>query len=150
MLYLEENFKKIENKIQQLPPRLNFKIGEVAKILSLPTHVLRYWEKEFSELKPQKFTNNQRLYTRKDIGLLFLIKSLLYEEKFSTKGLKKHLSSYLKQMKTKHKNISQTSSNNKPTSEITRKKETSNLEKKAQTLLNTLSKMKHQIQTLSL
>ena len=154
MVLIEENLKKIEEKIQSLPSRLNFKIGEASKFLSTPTHVLRYWEREFSALKSQKFTNNQRLYTRKDISTLLLIKTLLHEEKFSTQGLKKHLPYYLKQMrdflnkipkKTNEKIIQEKIPFDKKTIE----RNHANLEQKAQDILITLSKIKNEIKTHS-
>lgn len=84
-------FQNIQDQILALPDKLNFKIGEVAKILGVQTHVLRYWEEEFPLLKPKKFINNQRLYFKRDLEILFLIKFLLYEERLTVNGAKKHL-----------------------------------------------------------
>lgn len=84
-------FEDIKLSVQSLPSKLNFKIGEAAKLLGVQTHVLRYWEEEFPLLKPQKFHNNQRLYFKKDMEILFLIKALLYEEQLTVKGARKHL-----------------------------------------------------------
>lgn len=110
MIQLEKHFKKIETKINNLPDKLNFKIGETAQIVALPNYVLRYWEKEFPILKPEKFINRQRLYSKKDIGKILLIKYLIYEEKFSIEGLRKHLPSYytyfLKRKNTETNNVS--------------------------------------------
>ena len=101
MLAIDKILQDIPTKIEKLPDKWNFKIGEVSDFLKVPAYVLRYWEKEFSSLKPEKFINNQRLYTKKDIQKLVLIKKLLYEEKFSIEGLRKHLPFYLKAMKSK-------------------------------------------------
>ena len=98
MIKLESHFKKIEAKMQSLPAKLNFKIGEAGDIVGAPNHVLRYWEKEFPILKPEKWINKQRLYSKKDIKMLLLIKCLLYEEKFSIEGLRKHLFSYYQKL----------------------------------------------------
>ncbi|MBC6415871.1 MAG: MerR family transcriptional regulator [Bdellovibrionales bacterium] len=98
MIDIEKSFKDIEGKIKTLPCKLNFKIGETAQFLSLSPYVLRYWEKELPLLKPTKFYNNQRLFSKKDIKILLLIKTLLYRESFSMEGLRKHLPSYVKQM----------------------------------------------------
>ena len=98
MKNLKEHFKKIEEQMNSLPEKLNFKIGETGNIVGVPNHVLRYWEKEFPILKPEKFTNKQRLYSKKDIKILLLIKSLLYKEKFSIEGLRKHLPYYHQQL----------------------------------------------------
>ena len=99
MIQLESHFKTIKSQINSLPDKLNFKIGETGNIVGVPSHVLRYWEKEFPVLKPEKFINKQRLYSKKDIKILLLIKALLYEEKFSIEGLRKHLTFYCRQLK---------------------------------------------------
>lgn len=77
--------------VQSVPDKMNFKIGETALLLGVQAHVLRYWEEEFSLLKP-KFFNKQRIYYKKDIELLFLIKSLLYSQGLTIQGANKHLS----------------------------------------------------------
>ena len=92
-------FEEIKAEVDALPSKLNFKIGEAAKILGVEPHVLRYWEEEFVLLNPKKFSNNQRLYFRKDIELLFLIKTLLYQEKLKIQGVRKHLSQFYHQFK---------------------------------------------------
>lgn len=68
-----------------------FKIGEVAKLLAVKPHVLRYWESEFRWLKPEKSTTNQRLYSRRDIDLLRLVQSLLHQKRFTIDGAKRYL-----------------------------------------------------------
>lgn len=70
----------------KIPDKLEFKIGEVADLLGLKTYVLRFWETEFDALKPIKSKNNQRAYRRKDVETAFLIKSLLYDERYSIEG----------------------------------------------------------------
>jgi len=76
-----------------LPDKIYFKIGEVSKILSLETHVLRYWETEFPSIKPIKSKSGQRLYRRSDIEVLYLIRDLLYKQKFTIEGARRHLRS---------------------------------------------------------
>ena len=74
-------------------------IGEVVKILDLkskkegqlPTHTLRYWEKEFKQIKPKILRGNRRYYDRKNIDLLIKIKFLLKQEGMTIKGVKKIL-----------------------------------------------------------
>lgn len=83
--------------MQSIPSKLSFKISEVAKLLSVKTHVLRYWEMEFEPLKPKKMPNGQRLYFRKDLEVAVLIKKLLYRDGFSVKGAKKVLSKLKKE-----------------------------------------------------
>src|SRR5688572_10211032 len=56
-----------------------FRIGEVAAILGVPAHVLRYWESEFALVRPRKSKNQQRVYRRQDVDNLLRIKHLLYE-----------------------------------------------------------------------
>lgn len=77
--------------IQNIPPKISFKIGEVAEMLNVKTHVLRYWEMEFDSFHPRKMPNGQRLYFRKDVETALLIKKLLYKDSFSVKGAKKVL-----------------------------------------------------------
>lgn len=77
----------------ELPDKLYFKIGEVAKIVGVKQHVLRYWESEFPSIKPQKSKSNQRLYRRRDVEAVFAVKHLLYDRKFTIEGAKRHLKS---------------------------------------------------------
>ncbi|WP_321370945.1 MerR family transcriptional regulator [uncultured Desulfuromusa sp.] len=77
----------------QIPDKLYFKIGEVAALLQLKTHVLRYWETEFTLLQPIKSRSNQRLYRRKDVETALLIKELLYRQGFTIAGARKKLQS---------------------------------------------------------
>jgi len=79
--------------VLQIPDKLYFKIGEVAKLLQLKTHVLRYWETEFTVLQPIKSRSNQRLYRRKDVETALLIKELLYHQGFTIAGARKKLQS---------------------------------------------------------
>jgi DNA-binding transcriptional MerR regulator len=75
----------------EIPDKLYFRIGEVSKITGLPTHVLRFWESEFSRIRPKRTASGQRLYTRRDIELILHIKNLLYEKKFTIQGARQHL-----------------------------------------------------------
>jgi DNA-binding transcriptional MerR regulator len=79
-------------KLQKLPNKMAFKIGEVADILGVKQYVLRYWETEFPELNPQKSGNNQRMYTRKNVETALLIQKLLHRDRFSIEGARKYLS----------------------------------------------------------
>jgi DNA-binding transcriptional MerR regulator len=76
---------------KDIPDKLYFRIGEVSKITGLPTHVLRFWESEFSRIRPKRTASGQRLYTRHDIELILHIKNLLYEKKFTIQGARQHL-----------------------------------------------------------
>ncbi|HHL39656.1 MAG TPA: MerR family transcriptional regulator [Deltaproteobacteria bacterium] len=74
----------------EIPDRLYFKIGEVARIVQVKPHVLRYWESEFN-VCPRKSKTNQRVYTRRDVETILDIKRLLYEEKFTIEGARRKL-----------------------------------------------------------
>ncbi len=67
-------------------------IGEAAKILAVPTHVIRFWEENFSRLRPVKY-NGRRYYSADNINLLREIKDLLYNQGYSVKGAALYLKS---------------------------------------------------------
>ncbi|HEY0161703.1 MAG TPA: MerR family transcriptional regulator, partial [Edaphobacter sp.] len=70
----------------EIPDKLYFRIGEVAKLCDLPAYVLRFWESEFPQLKPNKGGTGQRLYRRRDVETVLHIKSLLYDEGYTISG----------------------------------------------------------------
>ncbi len=74
-----------------IPDRLYFRIGEVAKLSALPAYVLRFWETEFPHLKPVKSSTGQRMYRRRDVESVLIIKKLLYEQGFTIAGARQHL-----------------------------------------------------------
>ena len=76
---------------KQIPNKRYFTIGEVAQLCDLKTHVLRYWEQEFSQIKPIK-RNNRRYYQRQDVLLIRQIQSLLHEQRFTIEGARQFLS----------------------------------------------------------
>lgn len=76
-----------------LPEKLYYKIGEVAEAAQVRTSVLRFWETEFSFLKPEKSTTGQRLYSKREVDLILQVRHLLYDEKFTIEGVKKKISS---------------------------------------------------------
>ena len=75
----------------QIPNKLYFKIGEVAEITGVKPYVLRYWESEFKMVNPSKSRSRQRLYRKSDVELIFRIKELLYEERYTINGARKKL-----------------------------------------------------------
>jgi DNA-binding transcriptional MerR regulator len=83
--------EQLMSEIASIPDRFGFKIGDVADMLGIKQYVLRYWEQEFDLLKPKKASNNQRLYTKKDVENAFLIRKLLYRDKFSIEGARQAL-----------------------------------------------------------
>lgn len=74
--------------------KLYYSISEVSKITGIEQYVLRYWETEFEQLKPQKNRAGNRIYTNKDIQLILHIKNLLRERKYTIEGAKKILETY--------------------------------------------------------
>jgi DNA-binding transcriptional MerR regulator len=79
--------------------KLYYSISEVSKITSLKQYVLRFWETEFRDLKPAKNRAGNRIYRLSDIKLIFLIKKLLYEDKYTIEGARQKLNT-LAQLKS--------------------------------------------------
>jgi DNA-binding transcriptional MerR regulator len=75
----------------EIPNKLYFRIGEVAKLAGIKPYVLRFWESEFPGLGPKKSGTGHRLYRRKDVELVLEIKRLLYEKRFTIEGARKAL-----------------------------------------------------------
>ena len=74
-----------------IPDRLYFKIGDVARICGLETYVLRFWESQFAQLKPNKSGTGQRLYRRRDVEMVLEIKRLVHEEGYTIPGARQAL-----------------------------------------------------------
>jgi DNA-binding transcriptional MerR regulator len=74
-----------------LPDKLFFKIGEVAQIVGVKPHVLRYWESELAALRPMKTRGAHRVYRRRDVELAMLVRRLLQEEGLTLAGAKRRL-----------------------------------------------------------
>ncbi len=68
-----------------------YSISEVCELVDLRPHVLRYWETQFTLLNPSKNRSGNRVYQRKEIRLILLVKNLLYEEKYTVEGAKQKL-----------------------------------------------------------
>lgn len=97
---------KLLEEINSIPDKMGFKIGDVAELLAVKQYVLRYWESEFELLRPKKAANNQRMYTRKDVENAFLIRKLLYRDRFSIEGARQVLRD-VKQVVRREKDYSQ-------------------------------------------
>ncbi len=107
--------------------KLYYSISEVSKITEVEQYVLRYWETEFEELKPQKNRAGNRIYTNKDIQLIMFIKSLLREKKYTIEGAKKILENYSPDISPQESSINL---NNEPLTIISEtKKDKSSLKK---------------------
>ncbi|WP_370634803.1 MerR family transcriptional regulator [Polynucleobacter sp. IMCC 30228] len=74
-----------------IPAKRYFTIGEVASLCGVKSHVLRYWEQEFVQLRPQKRRGNRRYYQHHEVVLIRKIRSLLYEEGFTIGGARNRL-----------------------------------------------------------
>jgi DNA-binding transcriptional MerR regulator len=74
-----------------IPDKSWFKIGEVERIVDVRQHTLRAWEKEFSELRPEKSPSGQRIYSRRDVEVLLVVKNLTMERGFTIEGARKEL-----------------------------------------------------------
>ncbi len=76
---------------RELPAKLYYRIGEVAGIVGVEPHVLRYWETEFRSIRPQKSAKGQRIYSRRDVETLLKVKDLLYAHRFTIAGARRKL-----------------------------------------------------------
>jgi DNA-binding transcriptional MerR regulator len=77
--------------LQHKPSKLFYRIGEVSRITGLEPYVLRYWETEFPQIKPDKGGSKQRLYKQKDVDTILQIKQMLYKDGFTIAGARKRL-----------------------------------------------------------
>ena len=76
---------------QNNPNKIFYRVGEVGQLVGVESYVLRYWEKMFPQLKPEKDEAGQRVYTKSDIDVVLRIKNLLYEERYTIDGARKKL-----------------------------------------------------------
>ncbi len=83
--------KSVLDSQPAIPDRLYFKIGDVARICQLETYVLRFWETQFPQLKPNKRGTGQRLYRRRDVELALRIKHLVHTEGYTLAGARQVL-----------------------------------------------------------
>jgi DNA-binding transcriptional MerR regulator len=81
------------SELPTIPGKRYFTIGEVSDLCAVKPHVLRYWEQEFSQLKPLKRRGNRRYYQRQDVILIRQIRGLLYEQGFTIGGARQRLTS---------------------------------------------------------
>ncbi len=82
----------------QLPEKLYYTIGEVAKAFDVNTSLLRFWEKEFSVIKPKKNAKGNRYFSKEDVRNIELIYHLVKEKGYTLEGAKVHLKSEKKQV----------------------------------------------------
>ncbi|HAV34788.1 MULTISPECIES: MerR family transcriptional regulator [Massilia] len=90
------NDRPNKNELAALPPipaKRYFTIGEVSELCGVKPHVLRYWEQEFTQLKPVKRRGNRRYYQHHEVLLIRRIRELLYEQGFTISGARNRLDS---------------------------------------------------------
>jgi len=88
---MEQSRRKTE--LPPIPAKRYFTIGEVSELCGVKPHVLRYWEQEFTQLKPVKRRGNRRYYQHHEVLLIRRIRELLYEEGFTISGARNRLES---------------------------------------------------------
>src|ERR1700735_5490922 len=82
------------NELPAIPGKRYFTIGEVSELCGVKPHVLRYWEQEFTQLRPVKRRGNRRYYQHHDVLLIRRIRELLYEQGFTINGARNRLDSH--------------------------------------------------------
>jgi len=80
------------SELPSIPTKRYFTIGEVSELCGVKSHVLRYWEQEFTQLKPVKRRGNRRYYQHHEVMLIRHIRELLYEQGFTISGARNRLS----------------------------------------------------------
>ncbi len=88
---------KLNSALPLIPAKRYFTIGEVSDLCGVKAHVLRYWEQEFTQLKPVKRGGNRRYYQHHEVLLIRRIRQLLYEEGFTISGARGRLNSFIEQ-----------------------------------------------------
>ena len=91
--------KRPTGPAREIPDKLYFRIGEVANFCEVPAYVLRFWEGEFPQLKPNKGGTGQRLYRRRDVEMALRIKTLLYDEGYTIPGARQAFKAELRSSK---------------------------------------------------
>jgi len=95
-----------KSELPPIPAKRYFTIGEVSELCGVKPHVLRYWEQEFTQLKPVKRRGNRRYYQHHEVLLIRRIRELLYEEGFTISGARNRLDEAAG-TKTSHVNVEQ-------------------------------------------
>jgi DNA-binding transcriptional MerR regulator len=95
------NKRKGITQLKALPPipdKLYFSISETARLCGVKAYILRFWEQEFAQLKPDKRRGNRRYYQNQDLTLIRQIRKLLYEDGFTIDGARAQLAGVLKEV----------------------------------------------------
>ena len=87
----QSSSSKRKTQLPPIPAKRYFTIGEVSELCGVKPHVLRYWEQEFTQLKPVKRRGNRRYYQHHEVLLIRRIRELLYEQGFTISGARARL-----------------------------------------------------------
>ncbi len=88
---MEHQATRSKDSLAPIPAKRYFTIGEVSELCGVKPHVLRYWEQEFTQLKPVKRRGNRRYYQHHEVLLIRRIRDLLYEQGFTISGARNRL-----------------------------------------------------------
>ena len=94
-----EQLIRLPSAEAEIPDKLYFRTGEVAKLAAIKPYVLRFWESEFPTLGPRKSGTGHRLYRRKDVEMVLEIKRLLYQQRFTIAGARQAIESNRQSLK---------------------------------------------------
>ena len=91
----------METSLPSIPAKRYFTIGEVSELCGVKPHVLRYWEQEFTQLRPMKRRGNRRYYQHHEVLMIRRIRDLLYEQGFTISGARNKLQELVQQERDK-------------------------------------------------
>jgi DNA-binding transcriptional MerR regulator len=94
----------MENNLPPIPAKRYFTIGEVADLCGVKPHVLRYWEQEFTQLRPMKRRGNRRYYQHHEVLMIRRIRDLLYDQGFTISGARNKMQELLQGERDKKRN----------------------------------------------
>jgi len=94
----------MENTLPTIPAKRYFTIGEVGDLCGVKPHVLRYWEQEFTQLRPMKRRGNRRYYQHHEVLMIRRIRDLLYDQGFTISGARNKMQELLQSERDKKRN----------------------------------------------
>lgn len=86
-----ERVRESQLPVLKIPDQPYFRIGQVAKLLGVETHVLRFWESEFPQIRPARAPSGRRIFHRHDVEILALVQHLLHREGYTIAGARRRL-----------------------------------------------------------